>query len=137
MQTTNLTIKKDYLTINLVHPDDENRVVSLQFEYDDKNLLSFKQKMESSVKSIEEIDKKMLKAETDEEYINSLDEALEKFYDNIFCVGTYEKVKSIQKSVANRRSLVSDLVFTITSMLNNLKREQEESEAEFYAADQE
>lgn len=135
MQTTNLTIKKDYLTINLVHPDDENRVLPLKFEYDDKNILGFKEKMDSTVKEIEKIDQKILNAKTDKEHIDSYNEALKKFYDSFFGEGTYEDVMKIQTSVANRRSLVTDLVFTLTTMLNDIGRKQEESEAEFYAVD--
>lgn len=133
MQSTSLTLKKDYLTINLVHPDDPNHTLPLTFEYDDKNVLMFAEKMKTSVKAIEEAEGKMLKAESDNDYMDYVNEALQDFYDSLFGEGTYEKLKLIQTSVANRRSLVGDLIRTITSMLYKLREEQEEKEADFYS----
>lgn len=129
MQTIELKVKKDWLPVKLVDEESGETVDTLRFYYDDDTVKNFQKHSDKFLAKIEKISQGK-KSDTQIE-----DDILREFFNYWLGDEAYEKLKVAQKSIYHRKDMVIDLSLAISNALFIMKEQQEEKQAEFYAAD--
>lgn len=129
MQPIELKVKKDWLPVKLVDEESGETVDTLRFYYDDDTVKNFQKDSDKFLAKIEKISKEN-KSDTQIE-----DDILREFFNYWLGDEAYEKLKVAQKSIYHRKDMVIDLSLAISNALFIMKEQQEEKQAEFYAAD--
>ncbi|MBO0419106.1 hypothetical protein JZO80_02945 [Vagococcus fluvialis] len=129
MQPIELKVKKDWLPVKLVDEESGETVDTLRFYYDDDTVKNFQKDSDKFLAKIEKISKEN-KSDTQIE-----DDILREFFNYWLGDEAYEKLKMAQKSIYHRKDMVIDLSLAISNALFIMKEQQEEKQAEFYAAD--
>jgi len=129
MQPIELKVKKDWLPVKLVDEESGETVDTLRFYYDDDTVKNFQKHSDKFLAKIEKISQGK-KSDTQIE-----DDILREFFNYWLGDEAYEKLKVAQKSIYHRKDMVIDLSLAISNALFIMKEQQEEKQAEFYAAD--
>lgn len=126
MQALELSVKKDYLPINLRDEATGEIKDTLKFYYDDNTTKSFQKDSDVILKRIEDLEKSD-SAETETE-----DKILEEWFNYVLGDGAYDIIKKHQRSIINRKTLLIELTFLIRDALNLMKQKQDEDAAKLY-----
>lgn len=126
MQALELSVKKDYLPINLRDEATGEIKDTLKFYYDDNTTKSFQKDSDVILKRIEDLEKSD-NAETETE-----DKILEEWFNYVLGDGSYDIIKKHQRSILNRKTLLIELTFLIRDALNLMKQKQDEDAAKLY-----
>lgn len=126
MKELNINLNHDYIPINLVEPDTGVKH-EFRYNYDDTTLNSYRDDVNPMLEKF--------KAAEETNTFEEIDDMLKEAFEFLLGPGSYEKIKTIQKSIINRQNLIFSLIKLIEEELTDFKIEAEEEEADKYAID--
>lgn len=123
MKELNIELSGDYIPINLVEPETKEKT-EFRFHYSDDTLNGYRESLEPFLEDYNNLGESGT--------FDEVDELLGKAFDFLLGEGSYVQIKTIQKSIINRKSLLFQVITLIEKALSEIVLEQDEEKASQY-----